>query len=234
MPLVFDPGTVTKQDLIDAGYGGPGSEDLNPSSLYDLIIGEGSIGIISSLSDSSMVDGMYTNPSFVVAYGYSDDSIDNMDNTQMGIAVSTYPYTAIFDEPDDSRGDAGNSQVDLFSPVSDFNTPTVEEAFDIQDTNNDLVTVFYASYSADEISGLTSRFGFSTTPSVSDALGQTISNLATEVVQTTLSDRYTFQHTDFYKIGVRNFPLLSLIRDSSMTGSVQNTLVATVSSMGGY
>jgi len=135
MPLKIDPGTVTKADMAAdtqaqiRAFRGEGGEVETTffNTLVENIIGEGSVGVISSLADSSMVDEMYTNPSFVVAYNYSDESLDNISATEMGIAVSTYPYTTIFDEPDDSRGDAGNSQVDLFSPVSDFQSPSVVE-----------------------------------------------------------------------------------------------------------
>lgn len=245
MPLKIDPGTVTKADmaadtqeqiqtLMQSGMSGE-VEATFFNTLVDNIIGEGSVGVISSLSDSSMVDEMYTSPSFVVTYNYSDESLDNIDATEMGIAVSTYPYTSIFDEPDDSRGDAGNSQVDLFSSVSDFSSPITEvlhSTSDREDHSRD--TQISATYSSSEIEGLTSRFGFSTTLSVSEAFEQTVYNLALEVVQTTLSDRFTFQHTDFYSIGPRNFPLLSLVRASAITGSGQTPAAASTTSMGGY
>jgi hypothetical protein len=219
MPPQIDPSSVTKQDLIDADLAGTSSAELNPATLYDVIIGEGNIGIISSLSDSSMEDGMYSSPSFVVRYNYTEDSLDNITDTEMGITVATYPYTSIFDQPDDATGDDGNAQVDLYNSVSDFESPSIVKAFEYNGEESVLSTILYATYSTSEISGLESKFGYSTTDSVADLLEQTINNLAQQVVLTTLNDRFTFQHTDRSVIGPANFPLLGLIKVQPLTGS---------------
>ena len=202
MGLVISPGNISKQDLIDSDYGGPGEDELTPAALQDIveeqIIGEGSMGIISSISGYSTA-GYYEDPDFVVLYDYSDSTINSFGDSDVGIVVETYPYTTLYDET--------NEFIDLFGTMSDFSEPVIEYG-----TFSDSSTYAYRSIYADqEIAGLKEKFGFTDTLSGS-LYNSAIKSLAQEVIQSYNIRRYIFRQVRPEGLTRNNFSSMSPTR----------------------
>jgi len=202
MGLVFSPGNISKQDLIDSDYGGPGEDELTPAALQEIveeqIIGEGTMGIISSISGYSTV-GFYEEPNFVVLYDYSDSTIDNFGDSDVGIVVETYPYTSLFD--------ATNEFIDLFGTISDFSEPVIEYGTYSSST----VYEYIATYADKEITGLKEKFGVTSTFSGS-LYNSAITSLAQEVIQSYNVRRFVFRQVSPEGLTRNNFSSMSPTR----------------------
>jgi hypothetical protein len=168
------------------------------------------IGVVSSLQDSEYsTTGFYSDPDFVLSY--DDSKIDNLSETEMGIVVETYPYTALFD--------SSNVSVVLYASVSDFSAPTVAES----DTG--IPNVFSVSYSSDEIAGLKERFGFSET--FETLYNNAMSDAALAVSQTFLTKRFAFKKTQKESLSPQNFSSTEGVSAMApMTGSAATTTMA--------
>jgi hypothetical protein len=219
MPVI-DIGNVSKQDLIDAGYGGAGSADFTPAALQEVIqtqvIGDGAIGVINSLQDSEYSStGFYSDPDFVVLY--DDSAVDNLSETEMGIVVETYPYIELFD--------SSNTNVDLYASVSDFSAPTNTPVELTLQPN-----VYSTSYSSDEIAGLKERFG---SPETFETLYENkMSEAALAVSQTFLTKRFAFKKTQKENLSPQNFSSTEGVSAMSpITGLATTT---TTTTMAGY
>jgi hypothetical protein len=219
MPII-DLSAVTKADmaadtsaqlqaLIEAGEGGTVADTF----FTTLLIGDGAIGVISSLQDSEYSStGLYSDPDFVVFY--DDSVVDNLSETEMGIVVETYPYIELFD--------SSNTKVDLYASVSDFSAPTVAET--------DISNIFSVSYSSDEIAGLKERFGFSET--FETLYDNAMSDAALAVSQTFLTKRFAFKKTQKENLSPQNFSSTEGVAAMApMTGSAATAATTT---MAGY
>ena len=215
MPVI-DLGNVSKQDLIDAGYGGTGAADFTPAALQEVIqtqvIGDGAIGVINSLQDSEYSStGLYSDPDFVVLYEFWS-AIDNLSETEMGIVVETYPYIELFD--------SSNTNVDLYASVSDFSAPTNTPVELTLQPN-----VYSISYSSDEIAGLKERFGFSET--FETLYDNAMSDAALAVSQTFLTKRFAFKKTQKENLSPQNFSSTEGVSTMApLTGSAATTTMA--------
>jgi len=201
MPTI-DPGSATKGDLAASDYGGPGEEELTPAALEEIIIGDGSIGVISSLIDSSFeTDGFYSDPHPVVLYNTYD--LNYLSSYEIGIAVETYPYVGGVLED-------GNTTVDIYSSVSDFADPSIDfvTTLDVgasttyhgsaglgSDSGDGFEgNKLSVSYAAAEITGLTERFGNPSNSDSASIYSSTVEALTLEVSQTFRNKNYVFKH----------------------------------------
>lgn len=215
MGLILSPGNLSKQNLIDSDYGGPGEDPVTPGALQEIIeeqiIGEGSIGVISSISGLSTT-GYYEDPNFVVLYNYSDSTIDNFGDDDVGIVVETFPYTSLFDST--------NEFIDLFGTISDFSEPIV----DYVSTYGGTLWEYSASYTTEEARGLKEKFGFTNTFSGS-LYSSTMTALAQEVVQSYNVRRFIFRQVSPEGLMRNNFSSMSPTRPIATyyTGSIITT-----------
>tara|TARA_R100000808_G_C2154641_1_gene165790 strand:- start:1631 stop:2314 length:684 start_codon:yes stop_codon:yes gene_type:complete len=201
MGLTLDPGSISKQDLVDSDFGGPGEEEITPAALQQIveeqIIGDGTIGIINSINNLSS-NGFYESPDFVVLYDYSDSTVENLADSDVAIVVETYPYISTYDDQ--------NEFIELFGTMSDFDEPVVTEGDFFNDAGNPVE--YTASYSSNEISGLKERFGFTNTFSES-IYSSVIGSLAEEVVQSSAMRRFIFTQIKPERLSQNNFSSMS-------------------------
>ena len=193
MGITYDPGNVTKGDLARSDYGSAGEEELTPAALQEIIeeqiIGDGSIGIITSINGYS--NGYYENPDFVVLYDYADSTIDNLGDNDVAIVIESYPYISLYD--------TSNEFIDLFGTMSDFSEPAIEK-----EEPSSFPYEYSASYSANEISGFKERFGFTNT--FSDSIYDTaVKSMAQEVIQSYSIRRYIFKQIRPERLSQNNF-----------------------------
>jgi hypothetical protein len=240
MPIT-DPGSASKgalaadtqaqlQALIDAGEGG--EVEVTPATIKETIVGDGVVGVITSIADSTFSENdVYSNPIPVVLYENYD--LDLLSDNAIGIVVETFPYTRTFDE--------SNPYIDNYSSVSDFDEPTIDQISANASTNyldtgaaaTSLATAveksdegFYinittATYAEDEITGLRDRFGAPAEFDPSILYKSTIESLATEVSQTFVSKRYVFKKKATTRIQGENLSsTFRFTQRPKITGSV--------------